>query len=85
MDGGIAFADGVPVVTGKKTDPFGKLAEAVAAGTGTPATLGKRSTMLQLKASPADRVRNADTKMGRCRWATRTPINRSNDTVPKVL
>lgn len=51
----------------------------------TPATLGNRSTMLQRKASPADRARDADTKMGCCRSATHTPINRSNDTVPKVL
>lgn len=51
----------------------------------TAARLGNRLTMLKCKASPADRARGAHPKMKCCRSATHAAINRSDNSVSKVL
>jgi len=51
----------------------------------TAARLGNGSAMLQRKAPPADRARDADIKMGCSRSATHAAVDRSDNPIPQVL
>ena len=49
------------------------------------ARLGNSLAMLERKALPADRARDADIKMGCSRSATHAAVDRSDNPIPKVL